>query len=467
MNTTRNVRRLLSGGLIASMGWWAGCATTGPEAQVQFPPAPTYPPEHEYTLDELVELSIRRNASLDVSRYLAEAADGLVDQVKALWLPTVNYTFAATTYDNDFNYDVRALHLTTINVPLTSGYNLANNVLLGQIIATGGKRTSGLKQAKMLAALLKWDVLRQQDLVACEVATFYQLVALSNDIDGVLDDALRRIRVFRQVADNLTARGTFRASTLNVLEADLVVAELEQLQMALRAARQQAYGALKHAVGVEPDEPLLLRQASLPPPVTPLERISVIAAAVQGFLNRPENRSLDLFAQIAREQVHFAKSMWAPNVVFFSSAINVTGNSHAILNALDGLIAGILVNLPLYDAAQRAGLRQALGHEQAALALQREIERCITLEIDVTALDAQRAVAALAAAQRAREAAAEHEDAARQAYSRELIPASDVVAAVAVNALGKAGYLQALFSYHNARSRLKRATADRETPYGY
>jgi len=183
---------------------------------------------------------------------------------------------------------VRALHLVTINVPITGAYNIVNNAALTQIISTGGKRTSGLKQAKMLAALLKWDVLRQQDLVACEVATLYQLVGLSNDIDGVLDDALRRIRVFRQVAENLTARGSLRASNLDSLEADLAVAELEQLQMVLRAGRQQAYTALKHAVGLNPDEPLLLRQASLPPPVTPLERVSVIAAVVKGFQNRPK-----------------------------------------------------------------------------------------------------------------------------------------------------------------------------------
>jgi outer membrane protein TolC len=467
MRAARNAHLLLITLLLPTVGWWAGCATARPPPVAPFPPAPSYPPDHEYTLDELIELSVHRNASLDVARYLAESAQGLVDQVKALWLPVVRYDFAATAYNNDFSYRVRAFHLATINVPLTGAYNIANTVSLGQIVTTGGKRTSGLKQAKMYAALLKADVLRQQDLVACEVATFYQLIGLTNDIDDVLDDALRRIRVFRQVAENLNARGSLRASILDSLEADLVVAELEQLQTALQAGRQQAYCALKQAVGLDPAEPLLLRRASLPPLVTPLERLSVIAAIVQGFLHRPENREVDLFARISAEQVRFAKAMWAPNVALVVSEANIVGNHNTILNAIDGLIAGILVDVPIYDAAHRAGLRQALGLEYAAAALQREVEQLLTVEIDVTAVEAQRAVAGLAAAQRAQRAAAEHEDAARQAYSRELIPASGVVTAIGLDALGNVGYLQALFSYHNARTRLRRVMADRETPYGY
>jgi outer membrane protein TolC len=466
MKATHSAYLLLLGLLAVAAGGWAGCAAPGPAVR-QFPPAPTYPPDHEYALDELIELSVHRNPSLDVSRSLAESAQGLVDQVKALWLPAFRYDFAATAYNNDFSYRVRALHLATINVPITGAYNITNNLALTQIVSTGGKRTSGLKQAKMFAELLRVDVLRQQDLVACEVATFYQLVCLTNEIDAILDDALRRMRVFRQVAKGLNEHGSLRASGLDALEADLAIAELEQLQTALRAGRQHAYNALKKAIGLDPSEPLLLRQTSLPPPVTPLERLSVIAAVVKGFLHRPETREVDLFARISTEQVRFAKAAWAPNIAVFGNEIDITGNHATILNAIDGLIAGIVVDVPIYAPGQRARLRQALGLEQASLALQHEIEQLLTLEIDATALEAQRALATLAMAQRAREVAAEHEDATRQAYSRELIPASNVVTAIALNALSKAGYAQALFSYHNSRAKLKRAIADRETPYGY
>ncbi len=452
----------------AALGVCAGCAGTGKSPPAaQFPPAPSYPPDHEYTLDELVELSVHRNASLDVSRWEAEAAEGLVDQVKALWLPNLRYDFAATAYDNDLSYRARAYHLATINVPITGAYNITNSFALSQIITTGGKRTSGLKQAKMYAALKRIDVLRQQDAVALDVATYYQLVCLTSDVDAVLDDALRRIRVFRQVAGGLNERGSLRASDLDALEADFLVSELEQLQIAIRAGREQAYCALKQAVGLDPSEPLQLRAATLPPLVTPQERLSVLAAIVDGFLHRPETKEVDLFARIRAEQVRFAKAAWAPNVAVLGNEINIAGNHNTILGAVDGLIAGIIVDLPLYDPARRGRLREALGLEQASLAFQREVEQLITLETDVTAVEAQRALASLAAAARARQLAAEHCDAARQAYSRELIPASGVVIAISLDALGQIGCLQAVFSYHNARAKLKRVTADRETAYGY
>ncbi len=444
-----------------------GCASPRAAPKLQFPPAPVYSPEHTYTLDELVELSVHRNASLDVSRYGAEAAQALVDQVKSLWLPAMRYDFAATAYSNDFSYRAREFHIATINVPLTGAYNITNNVSLAEIISTGGKRTSGLKMAKMFAELTRVDVLRQQDTVACAVAMFYHLVCLANQVDAVVDDSLRRIRVFQQVSANLNQRGSLRASDLDTLEAELLIAELERLQIAIRAGREEAYVALRQAVGVDPDEPLLLRAVELPPVVTPQERVSVIAAVIDGFLHRPENREADLFARIMAEQVRFAKAMWAPNIAIFGNEIDITGNHSTILNAVDGLIAGILVDVPIYDPARRARLRQALALEQAGGALQREVEQLLTLEINVAAVEAQRSLAALPPARRALAASAEHYDATRQAYSRELIPASNVVIAIALDAFAKVGYLQAVFSYHTSRANLKRATAEREVPYGY
>src|ERR1043166_1640447 len=216
-----------------------------PEPAAQFPPAPEFAADHAYTLDELIQLAIHKNASLDVSRYEAEATQGLVDQVKALWLPALRYDFAAVAYDNDLNYKVRAFHVASINVPLTGPYNIVNSANLTQILATGGKRTSGLKQAKMYAALKKLDVLRLQDAVAYDVATYYQLVCLTNDIDAVIDDSIRRIRVFRQVSQNLNQRGSLRGTTLDSLQADFLVSEIEQIRLAIQAGRQQAYAALK------------------------------------------------------------------------------------------------------------------------------------------------------------------------------------------------------------------------------
>jgi outer membrane protein TolC len=445
----------------------AGCAASSKTPTVQFPPAPTYPPDHQYTLDELVELSVFRNASLDVGRYEAEAAQGLVDQVKALWLPTLRYDFAATAYDNDLSYKTRLYHIAAINVPITGSFNITHNVMLTEILTTGGKRTSGLKQAKMYAALKKIDVQRQLDSVAYDVATYYQLIALTNDIDTVLEDALRRIRVFRQVSEQLTARGSLRASNLDSLEADFFVSQIEQLQIAVRAGRQQAYAAMKQAVGLQPDEPLLLRSVSLPPLVTPLERQSVIAAIAQGFLRRPETKEVNLFARIRAEQVKFAKAAWAPNVAMLGNEIDVTGVHNSILGALDGLIAGVIIDVPVYDPARRGRLREALGLEQAAAAFQRQVEQLITLEIDVTAVEAQKALATVLRAAEAKQVAAEHYDASRQAYSRELIPASGVVTALGLDALARIGYVQALFNYHNAKAKLKRVTSDREMPYGY
>ncbi|MEK6676709.1 MAG: TolC family protein [Planctomycetota bacterium] len=451
------------------LGLGGGCALTQKQSADArlFPPHPEFPPEHRFSLDDLVLLSVHRNASLDVARYEAEAAQGLVDQVKALWLPQLRFDFAAIAYDNNLNYEARAFDLATLNVPITGTYNFVNSLAFSQILYTGGKRTSGLKQAKMYAEIKRLDVLRQQDAVAFDVANYYHLVCFTNEVDAILEDAVRRLRVFRQVAENLTQRGSLRSSNVDRLQADYFIAQLEQFRVLVQAGRQQAYEALKHFVGVSRDEPLSLKVASLPPALTATEMISAYNEVVEGFSQRPEAKQLDLFTEIRREQVKFAKVAWNPNVVILGSYLDSQGSNNTILGAIDGLLASLIVDVPIYDAGRLGKLREALGFENASLAFQRQFEELITLQIEVTAIDTQKALATEMKAARARAAAMEHYDATRQAYSRELLPASAVATAIGLDMLAKIQHAQSLYAYHDARARLKRVTADREAQYGY
>jgi outer membrane protein TolC len=258
-----------------------------------------------------------------------------------------------------------------------------------------------------------------------------------------------------------------RSSNLDRLQADYFIAQLEQFQVFVRAGRQQAYEALKHFVGIGRDEPLALKDVSLAPALTAPEMISAYEAVVEGFLARPEARQLDLFTEIRKEQVTFAKAAWNPNVLILGGYVDSQGHNNTILGVIDGLIASLVVDIPIYDAGRLGKLREALGMEQASLAFQRQFEELISLEIEVTAIDSQKALANEMKAARARLTAAEHYDATRQAYSRELVPASAVVVGIGLDMLAKIQHLQALYSFHDARARLKRVTADREAQFGY
>ena len=112
-------------------------------------------------------------------------------------------------------------------------------------------------------------------------------------------------------------------------------------------------------------------------------------------------------------------------------------------------------------------LRPALAVEQAAVALQHELEQLLQLEIDVTTMELQRAVATLVKAAHSQDIARQHYYAARQACSRELVPASSVITAIGLDALAQVEYRTALFAFHNARAAHRRVIGDRETRYGY
>lgn len=462
---TRFFNGFIAAALLSGAGLLAGCASPAP--RVSFPPPPQYPPEHAYTLDELIQLSVYRNASLDVARYEAEAAEGLVDQVKSLWLPQLRLNALATAYDNDLTYETRAFNLASLRIPLTGTYNVIHSLTLTQILYSSGKRGSGLKQARMFAAIKQLEILRLQDKIAYDVATYYQLVCVTDELDRILEDAERRVRVFRQLAEELVAHGSLRGNRLDGLLADFFVAQIVQLRSAIQGGRQQAYLALRQAVGVEFGEPLLLRSTTLPPAVSLNDLAGIYATLATGFAQRPENQQVDLFAKLRAEQTEFAKKMFAPNVAFIGTATDAQGSGNSILGSVDGLIAGLLIDVPLYDASQRGRLREALGLEHASAAFQKQVEQLISLEIEVTAIEAHKALANVFASGRALRTAAEHYEATREAYSRELAPANAVVTAIALDMLAKAQDVQAQFAFLNARAALRRVMAERETPHGY
>lgn len=443
-----------------------GCAAQQDELAI-FPPTPQYAADHRFKLDELVELSVHRNAALDVARYEAEAVQGLVDQVKSLWLPTARYDLVATAYDNDITYKANAFNLVTIDVPITGAYNVTNTVALGQIIATFGKRTSGLKQVKMYAAIKKLDILRQQDAVALDVTTYHNLILLTSEIDAVLEDTQRRMQVLHQVARGQNERGSLRVTSLDTLQADFFVSQIEQLRVQIQAGRRQAYSALRQSVGFNRDEQMMLAAETLPPALTPEQIQGAYETIVMGFAKRPELQMVDLFARLRAEQVNFAKRAWAPNIAFVGSFVNVSGNNNTIIGVVDGLVAGLIVDWPIYDPSRRAKLREALGMEYAAAAFQRQIEELITLEIEVTKIDCQKALALAFRAARSMEIAAEHYDAAREAFSHDLQPAATVATALAIDMIAKVQHAAALFGYQQGRAKLRRVTADREAALGY
>ena len=281
----------------------------------------------------------------------------------------------------------------------------------------------------------------------------------------MLEDTLRRVRVFREVSWNLNQRGSLKATLLNTQEADFLIRQIEELRIVAQATRYQTYQAMRTFIGVPREQVLQLETISLPPVLSDQVLLSRSATIARGFLRRPEIRQVDLLADLFREQVTFVKRGYLPNVAFLGTATDTVGNTNSILNAVKGVIGAVVVDVPIYDPAQKGRLRTALGLERASKAIQQQVEDLITLEMDVTRTDVQKTLAMVLKTVQTREVAGEHYRASRQASSRDLALASDVIIAMSLDMFARLEYLQALFSYHCAQARFKRVTADLETMY--
>ncbi|HEX2311377.1 MAG TPA: efflux RND transporter permease subunit, partial [Vicinamibacterales bacterium] len=322
------------------------------------------------TFDAALTLALERNESLKAAYETVRASEGRVAEARAAFLPSADLSFLYTP----------AQQFPTIRIPggifgpeeqrFQAAFTRQNIVQLNvtQPLYTGGRLRHAYAAQASTADESRLTVERaQQELKARVIETFYQALTQDQGV-RVADDGVRLAGDFLSMARVRFEAGT--AARLDVLRAEVEVANAKAKLIRAQSAAEIAYQALRTVLSLPPDTPLSLRGTLDEAEILP-ER----AALLQTVDSRPDLRAIGARRQTAVHSVALANAEWKPS---FALTGNVQYQEDGLNNLLDvgnrSYAVGIALRVPLFAtpaamarrATALAQVRQAEHGQRAA-----------------------------------------------------------------------------------------------------
>ena len=305
------------------------------------------------TFDEALARALNSNESLKVIQEQVRESQGRVQEARAEFLPTVNMNFLFTP----------AQRFPLIRIPggifgpeeqtFEAGFTRRNTmqVELNQPIYTGGRlrNSYGIQASALDASKLQLERARQE-MQYRVVETFY--AALMNEQGVRVADEQIALNT-KQVS---LAKARFEAGSvarLDVLQAEVELANSKARRIQARAHVETAYQALRTVLSIPQSQQLVLR-GSLDERPEQLTR-SVLEA---GIASRPDLRAYSSQRAIAQHSVALANAEWKPS-------LSLTGNLQYQDDGVDSLFRtdnqsytmGLAIRVPLFSAPGAAARR--------------------------------------------------------------------------------------------------------------
>jgi HAE1 family hydrophobic/amphiphilic exporter-1 len=305
------------------------------------------------TFDEALSRALSSNESLKVIQEQVRESQGRVQEARAEFLPSVNMNFLFTP----------AQRFPLIRIPggifgpdeqtFEAGFTRRNTMQLevNQPIYTGGRlqNSYGIQASALDASRLQLERARQE-MQFRVVEAFY--AALMNE-QGVRVAEEQITLATKQVS---LAKARFEAGSvarLDVLQAEVELANSKARRIQAQAAVETAYQALRTVLSLPQSQRLTLR-GSLDERPEQLTR-SVLEASIP---SRPDLRAYSSQRAIAQHSVALANAEWKPS-------LSLAGNLQYQDDGVDNLFRtdnqsytmGIAVRVPLFSAPGAAARR--------------------------------------------------------------------------------------------------------------
>ena len=342
--------------IVALVGWLL--SATAAFAQGTAPkPAPAQ--VLELSFDQALERALASNEGLKVVHEQVRESQGRVQEARTSFLPTLNLDFLYTP----------AQRFPLIRIPggifgpneqtFEAGFTRRNimQVNLSQPLYTAGRLSNayGVQASSLDASKLQLDRARQE-LQLQVVETFY--AALMNEQGVRVADQ----QIELQTKQLSLAKARFAAGSvarLDVLQAEVELANSKARRIQAKAAVDTAYQALRTVLSLPQSQALALRGSLDERPETPTR--ATLDAALP---SRPDLRAFAARKDMAQHSVALANAEWKPS-------LSLMGNLQYQDDGIDSLMRtdnqsytmGIALRVPLF-AAPASAAKRAVANAQ-------------------------------------------------------------------------------------------------------
>jgi HAE1 family hydrophobic/amphiphilic exporter-1 len=402
--------------LLVLAGWFWGGSTA-------FGQTPTPGVPMTLTFDDALQRALNANESLKVVEETVRESESRVAEARAAFLPSAAINYQYQPYQKFPQIRIPAGVFGPEEQVFEAAFTRQNavNLEMSQPLYTGGRltRMRSLQRAALTESELGRDRARQQ-LQLRVVESFY--AALTNEQSlKVADEGIQLAT--RQLE---LARARFEAGSvarLDVLRAEVEVANARARRIQFQSALDQAYQGLRTVLALPQSQPLALR-GSLDEVSVPDSRDALATA----LPDRPDLRAFASRREMAEHAVALANAEWKPSLSATGNVAYQDDDAARLLGADNqNYQFGLAIRVPLLAApgaaarrgVARAQMRQAEHGLSAALDAGR-------LELETAWTDLQATTEVVSTQQKALELARESVAIAQVSYENGVITSAEL-----------------------------------------
>lgn len=442
----------------ADTPWQTGASDSAMRAAAQASGAltladPVVDESQVYSLPKLIDLAQRTNPDTRVAWEQARQAALAVGMAEATYLPVITANVIGGSNSNS----------AALPIPIGSNAYFNSNIegvvpfmALQWLALDFGGRSAVVEGAKQLSLASNYQFNAVHQKLIFQVTGAYHDYNAARAHNRAASQALANSRTVGQAIAARRERGL--ATSVDVAQAEQIVAQSELRAVQARGAEQDAYQTLLGAVGISPMSKLRIEDTntrSIPSASTASTQTMIEIA----LANRP-----DIFAgyaalEASRQGVKKAKSDFMPKIGVFGTVssydlgVDAAGLPTVENNGFNGNIM-VGATIPLYDAGMReANLKQAQSRVDAA-------ERSFNQLKDAAAREIVMASNALTTAIQANNSAVKLRQAAYKTYDSALDSYKSGVGTVSALATAQNGLLDAQLAEGDAREAAFTAAAN-------
>lgn len=316
------------------------------------------------TLEDAERTAIMNHPRLESVGLQAQAAEAVVDQVKAATRPVVSGAITAAGSDHGTVLAAGALQAQGLGTRMAAGLSLS------QLITDFGRTTSLTDSAKLRAAAQRNSIdARRADLLVRIEQSYYAALGAKSILRVAQATLEARVLTLRQV--RALAESSLR-STLDVSFADVAVSEAELAVYQAENNVRSTHAALSTSIGYAEDPPYELAEIDIPP-VPQAEPESLVQSALA---SRPDLAVAKLNTEAARKFAEAEAKARYPSLSLIGAAGVVPVRQQSLTSTYAA--GGLNVTLPFLNG----GLLRARRTEAELRAMAADQDReSLALEI--------------------------------------------------------------------------------------
>jgi outer membrane protein len=394
------------------------------------------------TLNECIDIALRKNPSILASIYGVDVSRSRVGQARSFYYPQLS---ASAAYDR-----IQPVSFATS----TASYDqYTGSVSLNQNILDFGKTSSQVDISKYNLMSARSDLNSIQDTIILSVKQAYYGVLQAKRNRDVAADVIRQFQLHLDQAKGFYEVGTNAKIDVIKAEVDLSNAQLSLINA--ENALKIAWVTLNNAMGT-PDAPEYTIEDNLSFRKYP---ITLEEATARAFENRPDLKSVIAKRQAAEENVSFARSNYYPNLSG-NASYNWIGEKTSAME--HGWSAGVMLTVPLFSGfLTQQQVAEAKANLYALRANEESLRQQILLDVRQAYLNLQAAEASITTAELASKQAKENLDLANGRYAAGVGSPIEVSDAFATYVTAQASYTTALANYKTAQASIEKAMGAR------